>query len=682
MGKTIKVKVSFTDDANNQETLTSAVTAAVAASVPTEPLSLTVTRGSQDQELDASWQAPVSNGGSAIIGYKVQWKEATDSLDTEADVSEETVTGTAYTITGLTGGEEYAVQVLATNEVGDGPASAEATETPAGGTSQPNTEPENTEPTGLPTISGAAQVNQTLTADTTGIDDADGLTNVSYSYQWIRNDGGTDTDIQDATDSTYTLTDDEVGKAIKVRVSFTDDASNEETLTSAATGPVAAETTAPGQPEHLRVFPHDAQGLDLSWEAPDSDGGSLVTGYKVQWKRATGSWDTPADVSEDTVTSTTHTINGLTEGVEYAVRVITVNDVGDGTPSGEATGTPRETVPPERVGGGLRVDGATLRVSYNEALDENSVPAVDTFVLKVVGSDDSFTWQSERAIREVDGITVTGSAVVLTLATAVMSGDQVVLSYTPPTDEAAPRIRDVAGNAAPGFVGTQAFNDTQETTPPQLDTARVDGARLTLTYDESLDGDSVSATTAFEVTVGGAGRGVDRVAVSGSEVTLTLASAVAFGDTVTVSYTAPSDESVARIRDLAGNAAPSFSGQAADNDTKPPLTVSLENKPTSHNGTNVFTFEIRFSEEFALSYKTLKFHAFNVTGGSVKKAQRLQKEPQSNIGWKITVQPDGDGDVTVVLPVTTDCESTGAICTEDGRMLSNKVEFTVSGPGG
>ena len=62
--------------------------------------------------------------------------------------------------------------------------------------------------------------DQTLTADTSGITDADGLTNVSYSYQWIRSDSGTDADIGDETGSTYTLSDEDEGKAIKVRVSF------------------------------------------------------------------------------------------------------------------------------------------------------------------------------------------------------------------------------------------------------------------------------------------------------------------------------------------------------------------------------------------------------------------------------------------------------------------------------
>ena len=112
-----------------------------------------------------------------------------------------------------------------------------------------------------------------------------------------------------------------------------------------------------------------------------------------------------------------------------------------------------------------------------------------------------------------------------------------------------------------------------------------------------------------------------------------------------------------------------------------PLTASLENAATSHDGQTAFTFELRFSEDVKLSYKTLRDHAFTATGGTVKKAKRL--EQGSNIHWRITVVPDSDADVTLILPVTTDCGAQEAICTMDGgRPLSNRLEFTVSGPGG
>ena len=95
--------------------------------------------------------------------------------------------------------------------------------------------------TGQPEIRGSIQVGATLSVDTSDIEDADGITSASYSYQWIRIDtDSTETNI--STDSTYTLTTDDEGKTIKVKVSFTDDASNAEEVESDATRTVAART--------------------------------------------------------------------------------------------------------------------------------------------------------------------------------------------------------------------------------------------------------------------------------------------------------------------------------------------------------------------------------------------------------------------------------------------------------
>ena len=80
----------------------------------------------------------------------------------------------------------------------------------------------NTTATGAPTISGTAQVGETLTADTSGIADEDGLDAVTFSYQWL----AADTDISGATDATYTLVEADEGNTVKVEVSFTDEAGN------------------------------------------------------------------------------------------------------------------------------------------------------------------------------------------------------------------------------------------------------------------------------------------------------------------------------------------------------------------------------------------------------------------------------------------------------------------------
>ncbi|WP_420626844.1 fibronectin type III domain-containing protein [Candidatus Poriferisodalis sp.] len=96
--------------------------------------------------------------------------------------------------------------------------------------------PVNSPATGAPTISGTAQVGRTLTADTSAIVDPDGLHNASFAYQWM----GWSREIDGADGASFTLTPDERGRVIAVRVTFTDDAGNGESLTSELTAPVVA----------------------------------------------------------------------------------------------------------------------------------------------------------------------------------------------------------------------------------------------------------------------------------------------------------------------------------------------------------------------------------------------------------------------------------------------------------
>ena len=167
----------------------------------------------------------------------------------------------------------HAYRVKAINAVGLSRQSKFVNVTPG----QPAEPAQNSLATGTPTINGTAQVGEMLTADTSGIADTDGFTGVSYSYQWIRNDGSTDTDIQNATGSSYTLVDVDEGQTIKVEVSFTDDAGNDETLTSTATDAVEAPQP-PAKPTGLSaaVVSHDT--VTLTWDKPEDD---TITGYVI-----------------------------------------------------------------------------------------------------------------------------------------------------------------------------------------------------------------------------------------------------------------------------------------------------------------------------------------------------------------------------------------------------------------
>ena len=134
----------------------------------------------------------------------------------------------------------------------------------------------NSPATGAPTISGTARVGQALTADTSGISDPDGLANATYTYQWLADDAA----ISGATASSYTLASADEGKAVKVRVSFTDDEGNDETLTSAATSAVAAAATPPAKPAGLTATA-TAGSLDVAVDWDDVAG---ATDYLVRWR--------------------------------------------------------------------------------------------------------------------------------------------------------------------------------------------------------------------------------------------------------------------------------------------------------------------------------------------------------------------------------------------------------------
>ena len=224
-GQTIKVRVSFSDDAGNETTLTSTATEAVAARPNTSAtgrpsISGTVRVG---EVLTADTSGIADDDGLTNVSYGYQWVAGGTDLGG--------ATGSTYTLTASEQGKTIRVRVSFTDDAGNQESLTSAA------TDEVAVRP-NTSATGLPTISGTARVGETLTVDTSGI--ADGLTNVSYRYQWVVTDRGAYFDISGETGASYTLVAADRGLYIQVRVSFTDDAGKRETLTSALTDVVAA----------------------------------------------------------------------------------------------------------------------------------------------------------------------------------------------------------------------------------------------------------------------------------------------------------------------------------------------------------------------------------------------------------------------------------------------------------
>ena len=197
---------------------------------------------------------------------------------------------------------------------------------------------------------------------------------------------------------------------------------------------------------------------------------------------------------------------------------------------------------------------------------------------------------------------------------------------------------------------------------------------------------SLSATSSRQVTVGYATSG--GTATSGTDFTASSGTlefaASETSKTVSVATTDDSDDEGDETFTLTLSSPAhatlgdgTATGEIIDDDEEDvsALTASFSDMPASHTGAE-FTFGLTFSEEVSLSYETLRDDAFAVTGGEVRKAKRQQQG--SNMAWNITVGPTSATDtVTITLPETTDCDASGAICTDDGRPLSHSLSATV-----
>ena len=264
-------------------------------------------------------------------------ENATFSYQWQADgTAIQDATDATYTLVEVDEGKAITVRVSFTDDAGDD-------ETLTSAPTAAVAASPNTPATGAPTISGTAQVGETLTAGITGIADADGLSGETFTYQWVSSDGTTDTDVENATGSTYKLVAADQGKAIKVRVTFTDDGGNEETLTSAPTAPVWGDGP-PGAPGNLTATAGDKE-VTLSWDPPADNGNAPATRYRIEWRidgkdYGSSQWGTSRET-----TYTTNDQANLANGVKYFFRVKAENGNGNsygpyGPASDEVSATP------------------------------------------------------------------------------------------------------------------------------------------------------------------------------------------------------------------------------------------------------------------------------------------------------------------------------------------------------
>jgi hypothetical protein len=308
------VNVAGTGSASDVETATPRTT-------PGQPTSLAATEGNTQVEL--SWSAPTSDGGSAVTGYKVQ-QSTNSGLAWSTVVADTGSTSTSYTVSSLANGATYSFRITAVNAAGTGSASSNVTATPSATSDAP---------TGLSGTSGDRQVALAWTAPS----ESGGSAVTGYRVERSTDNGSTwSTVVADtgSTSTSYTVTGLTNGTSYAFRAAAVNAAG---TGSTSATASVIPRTT-PGRPTGVASGDGDAQS-SLTWTAPSSDGGAAITGYRVEQSADGGTtWSTVVADSEST--STAYTVTGLTNGTGYAFRVSAINAAGTGSSSSTTTGSP------------------------------------------------------------------------------------------------------------------------------------------------------------------------------------------------------------------------------------------------------------------------------------------------------------------------------------------------------
>ena len=317
-GKYLAVQVTKTNSAGSTALL-SAATSAVQSGLATDTALGSVTRG--NQQITVNWVAPSTLNGGTVSAYKVLYRAGTSGAWTTAS-SNVASSATSYTITGLTNGTAYTVQVIAVTAAGDGTAvdSGSTTVTPATG-------PSNTGGANLPAITGTVAVGRALSASTgTWVTGGDAITGYSYQWQSSATSGGTYTDISGATASTYTPPAGQSGRFIRVVVTATNAVSS-ASATSAATNAVQSGLAA--APTALAAAAaNQAEAVKLTWTAPTTLNGGVISDYLIEYSAAgQNSWTT---FVQGASTATTAIVDGLTPGTVYDFRVSAVTAAGAG----------------------------------------------------------------------------------------------------------------------------------------------------------------------------------------------------------------------------------------------------------------------------------------------------------------------------------------------------------------
>jgi sugar lactone lactonase YvrE len=297
----------------------------VEPTVPSAPVGVTATAG--QAQVNLSWFAPQSNGGTPVTGYDV-YQGTSPGGESATPVNAAPITGTNDTVTGLTPGTTYYFTVRAANSQGLGAASSEVNAQPYALTSTSlGADPTSAQPGQAVTLTATVQTSPTGGSPTGTVTFTLGSTTLGTA--WL-NGGSPDT----ATLVTSSLP----TGADAITASFGGQGADR------ASGPsspvtVTVEPVAPSAPSGLTARSAGHGQITLSWNAPSANGGAPVTGYDVYQGTSPGQ-EGATPINASPLSTTSDTVSGLNDGTPYYFTVTASNVAGASPGSNEASATP------------------------------------------------------------------------------------------------------------------------------------------------------------------------------------------------------------------------------------------------------------------------------------------------------------------------------------------------------
>jgi len=310
-----------------------------------------VAASADDTQINVTWAAPSTNGGSDITGYVATATPGGLTCNAPS-------TATSCSIRGLTNGTKYSIRVTAINIAGFGPDALVAGSTVPRGVSI------------APTNISVDPQNQSLAVKwraVTSLADTNGAAITRYVAKAMPSgltcqvDGST----SGVSNTTCTIT----GLTNGISQSVTVFAVNDAGTSNASVAVARTPRSAPSIPVGVIVNPLNG-ALAISWNPPIDNGGVPITSYTVTATAAgvTGSVVSCTSQSGD---SRNCVISNLSNGTPYTVSVVAGNDVGYSQSSVALQATPA-AVPTSPVNPRPTVGNAQISMRWDAAQDNGS----------------------------------------------------------------------------------------------------------------------------------------------------------------------------------------------------------------------------------------------------------------------------------------------------------------------